>query len=390
MGKVKTKDIVVPEIKEGVKVTLIMVTTDNNNKYYNMLPEGDKITIEYGRIQKSKTTITKPIAQWDTVYKQKIRKGYKDTTELHAAAHVAEMSSSNPAFNEFFDSFAYYAQLKVKQSYNASSCTPEQLQTANELLSKISGMSRVSAINNRLLELYTIIPRAMGDVNEYLLQDKKDLVKIISREQDSLDSMDSANIVHSSDPLSDMDLDFVEVKDREVFYNIFRDYQYADRYIRNIHKVYEIITDRKEFEKEIKNSHSDKCDYLLHGTRNPNVFSIMKGGLQIRPSNAYYSGSAYGDGVYHSFDVAKSWNYTGHDDDKLMFVQQVNVGKQCKYNGWYSEGKSLSRKNMNYDWMKENGYDSLYVTPGGGLRSSEYVVYNSNQTTFKYLIWFKS
>jgi hypothetical protein len=73
-----------------------------------------------------------------------------------------------------------------------------------------------------------------------------------------------------------------------------------------------------------------------------------------------------------------------------MFVQEVNVGVQYQYDGWYSHGKDLDVHNMNYEWMKENGYDSLFVTPGGGLQSSEYVVYNSNQTIFKYLVWFKS
>ena len=390
MAKPRSKDIEVPEPEQGIKRTLIMVTAGNNNKYYNMTPNGEKIDIEYGRIQSSKTKIYKQLSQWNTVYKQKIRKGYKDTTDLHKAAHTVNLETDNIDFKEFFNGFASYAQLKVQSSYNASSCTPEQLAEANGVLKSISTIKNLDEINDALLNLYTIIPRNMKDVNEFLINDKKEIVKTLSREQDSLDSMDSSNIINTANPLDEMNLGFREVKNPEVFYQIFKQYQYANRFTDNVYKIYEIVADRKGFEEELENSHSRECEYLLHGTRNANVFSIMKNGLLIRPSNAHYSGSAYGDGIYHSYDVGKSWRYTGHDSDKLMFVQEVNVGVQYQYDGWYSHGKDLDVHNMNYEWMKENGYDSLFVTPGGGLQSSEYVVYNSNQTIFKYLVWFKS
>ena len=34
---------------------LIMVTAENNNKYYNCFPEGDNFRVEYGRVNSTKT-----------------------------------------------------------------------------------------------------------------------------------------------------------------------------------------------------------------------------------------------------------------------------------------------------------------------------------------------
>jgi poly [ADP-ribose] polymerase len=60
---------------------LVMVTGANNNKYYEMIYEGGStFTINYGRIESTKTTLTKPINKWDSIYNEKVGKGYKDVT----------------------------------------------------------------------------------------------------------------------------------------------------------------------------------------------------------------------------------------------------------------------------------------------------------------------
>ena len=45
---------------------LIMTTAENNNKYYNMFPEGDKFRVEYGRIDSTKTTRYYPISKFES------------------------------------------------------------------------------------------------------------------------------------------------------------------------------------------------------------------------------------------------------------------------------------------------------------------------------------
>ena len=67
------------------------------------------------------------------------------------------------------------------------------------------------------------------------------------------------------------------------------------------------------------------CELLIHGTRNPNIFSILKGGLILRPTNAVISGAVYGEGIYHSAHINKSLNYTGYDKDKIFLIQNGEI-----------------------------------------------------------------
>jgi len=65
------------------------------------------------------------------------------------------------------------------------------------------------------------------------------------------------------------------------------------------------------------------------------------------------------------------------------------MGNPFTYEGWYRDGKSISRSQMNYNYLKSIGNDSLYVKPGDGLRNSEYIVFNADQTDTNYLVWMK-
>ena len=74
---------------------LVMVTGENNNKYYNLFPEGSQFRVEYGRIDATKTTRTYPISKWEFQIKSKLKKGYQDITDLKKDL-VEEISSTNP------------------------------------------------------------------------------------------------------------------------------------------------------------------------------------------------------------------------------------------------------------------------------------------------------
>lgn len=59
----------------NVKPTyLIMVTTANNNKYYNLFPEGDRFRVEYGRVDATKTTTYYPMSKWNAQISSKLKK----------------------------------------------------------------------------------------------------------------------------------------------------------------------------------------------------------------------------------------------------------------------------------------------------------------------------
>jgi len=74
-----TKKSVDDDLNQLKSVKLIMVTAENNNKFYEMQENtDDTFTVVYGRIGMSGVSRTYPIRQWDKKYKEKIKKGYRD------------------------------------------------------------------------------------------------------------------------------------------------------------------------------------------------------------------------------------------------------------------------------------------------------------------------
>ena len=62
---------------------LVMVTSENNNKFYKQIPVDDNTWIaEYGRIGSTSTKRTYSMSVWDSKYREKLRKGYEDKSDL--------------------------------------------------------------------------------------------------------------------------------------------------------------------------------------------------------------------------------------------------------------------------------------------------------------------
>ena len=66
-------------------VRLVMVTSENNNKVYEMAENGDgTFTARFGRIGARLQERTYDASRWDATYRAKTRKGYTDITALTA------------------------------------------------------------------------------------------------------------------------------------------------------------------------------------------------------------------------------------------------------------------------------------------------------------------
>lgn len=53
---------------------LVLVSAQNNNKYYNCFPEGENFRVEYGRVDATKTTRTYPMSKWTSQINSKLKK----------------------------------------------------------------------------------------------------------------------------------------------------------------------------------------------------------------------------------------------------------------------------------------------------------------------------
>lgn len=131
---------------------------------------------------------------------------------------------------------------------------------------------------------------------------------------------------------------------------------------------------------------------LWHGTKPQNMVGVITRGLLIRPSGVVYTGSMFGDALYHAENSSKSMNYTGckgaywsgrdKNDRVFLFLEDVIVGKP------YVTKRSQFFKNP------PHGYHSVYAIPGAGLYNSENMTYKSSgpgqQHMLKYIIEFQS
>lgn len=170
-----------------------MVTPDNHNKYYRMIEESNgTFKVEYGRIGANASTRHYSIGLWRKKYTEKIKKGYKDVSELHSG--VVQMVSgeygkiSDRLVAELVDKLLAAAKKSIKMNYRVSweNVTPEMISSAHKVLENLANTSNVQCFNKLLLELFAIIPRKMTNVNENTAVNKQDFVAILERETELL------------------------------------------------------------------------------------------------------------------------------------------------------------------------------------------------------------
>lgn len=387
-----------------------MVTPDNNNKFYEMVYEGGStFTVNYGRVEQTRVTDSKPINRWDSVYKEKLKKGYKDmtytvATTVQTVDPEAKKSVLGKIADSLVDTFMSlmhrYTNNLVTATYSVKAEAVSQAQV-DEAQAAINILTRANKkdsdyLNRMLLELYSIIPRRMRNVRDHLLP-SINLDKTLQQEQDNLDAM-AAQVNMSKKDVKEMKKEKKEVKNLLDVLGLKMkttipnpDIQYLLDQIggsRKIAGIFEVQKDKenKTFDEWMTRQKNRKTRILIHGTRCTSVIPILEQGLKIRPAgNFQFSGKVYGDGNYYSETVNKSLNYTGGDPDKVLLVYEVHVGNPFVYDGWY-KGNSFT---LNYKNLQERGFDSTFVKAGGGLLNSEIIAYDERQNRIKYIIWLR-
>lgn len=387
----------------------------NSNKYYNMFPEANSFRVEYGRVDVSKTEVSYPMSDWNKKYNEKIKKGYKDVTDLKTAL-VEEVSAKNPdktmkqieneSVRKIIEYLRSIARDLVQKNYTvkSSSVTLEMVESAQDELDdlvKAKHSVTVDGFNNCLLRIFTIIPRRMGNVRDYLASDRNEFDKILTREQDLLDAMrgqiyvptkkeETTEETANSDMtlLDEMGITMREATPDEILEIKKAMGESAHKFSR-AWRVENKETQRR-FDKFISDNNIRKTKLLFHGSRSENWFSILKTGLKIRPSNAVYTGSMFGNAVYFSPKCQKSIGYTSlsgsywaSGSDNKAYMALMNVAYGNPYDVYSFDSKYYS---MNYDRLPR-GTNCLHAHAGQGmLRNDEIVIYREDQCTIKYLI----
>ena len=393
---------------------LIMVTAENNNKYYNCFPEGDNFRVEYGRVNSTKTITNYPMSKWEAQISSKIKKGYKDVTDLKTAL-VEEIKTDgtkykdieNESVRRIIEKLRSLARDTVKKNYSVSSAsvTEEMVYEAQLVINNLISIKSVNKFNDELLKLFEIIPRKMDNVRSYLIKSIDEIDKVISREQDLLDIMRGQIVTKSTATenkakeidnsgitiLDEMGITMRECTPEEI--NEIKDCMKESSY--HFSRAWRVdnISTRKKYEEFIKAYNIKNTKLLFHGSRTENWFSILKTGLKIRPTNAITTGAMFGFGSYFAPKCQKSIGYTslggsywagGKDNTAYMALFDTAYGKP--YNVYNFDSKYYS---MSFDKLPV-GCNCLHAHAGNGmLRNDEIVYYKTEQMTIKYLIEIK-
>lgn len=382
----------------------------NNNKEYEMEQISDtQFEARWGRIEQSKMSKRYSMSVWDKVRNQKLAKGYTDVTPLmtiqtKVSSQYKEIQ--NKAVKDLVADLLYYANEFVKQNYTISkdSVSAKQLTMAQSIIDSLSEVAEIkylSAFNHRLQKLFTVIPRKMGNVQDYLAKSQKDFVPIMEREQETLNALKSVISVSEDDLTPD---------DRKTILEHFG-ISIRPCEEKEIAKIKEKLTSESDhlldtaFRIEVKHLEEQHKDYmkansltrrnehfLWHGTRNENVWGISKKGMLLNPK-ALITGKMFGYGLYFAPRAKKSIGYTslrgsywanGNSNKAYMFVMKVAYKKP--YDVYSHQNAFCTFKEKD---IKALGCDALYAHKGQMLVNDEIIVYNEAAVVPRYLLVLK-
>ena len=400
---------------EGIKPRyLVMVTASaNNNKYYKQIPHGDSWTAEYGRVGSSPQRREYPMSQWNSKYNEKIRKGYVDQSGLVEDLIQVEKPKrseyreiENRAIAEIVERLQAMARKAISDNYTISSnkVTQAMVDEAQDVLTSLIDAKDVDTFNETLLKLFTVIPRKMGNVKDYLAEKSDDFSRIIQKEQDLLDVMkgqvvqkqmidensERDDIQNENTILEQLGLVFEECSTKDIA--VIKDAlgSCSDRFYQ-AWRVKNIRT-QKRYDDFVRENHITNTKLLFHGSRNENWWSIINSGLVLKPTNAVITGKMFGYGIYYAPKARKSLGYTSLDgsywvrgNSKFGFMALMEVAYGKPYDVY-----SFDRKYYDFDYQKLQqtcpGANCLHAHEGSMLRNDEIIVYKEEQCTIRYLI----
>jgi poly [ADP-ribose] polymerase len=395
----------------GRYAKLVMISENNNNKYYILKENGNTIEAEYGRVDSTSTKVTYPIHKWDSIVNSKLKKGYKDVTSLvleavesGTTAKTNTLISKDKEVEKLILQLQSWAKVAIEQNYkvSASKVTQKMVDVAQELIDKLSNAYNAGAnkddLNKLLLEIYTTIPRKMGNVRDYLIQTTKkdDIEKLIDDEQKLLDTMagqvtaitavkeDEKN-QEVTDLVTSLGLKINHIKDKKIVDGIKKLMGSSANLCKNVYEVMNVKT-KKKYDEKAKTFKNEML--LFHGSRSQNWYNILQTGLLIRPSGVIHNGSMFSNGCYFANKAEKSIGYTslagsywagGNSNKSMLAIFQVNLGNEKHIYKHTNDCYHITEKNL-------APYNSVYAHGGADLRNDEFIVYNTAQCTIKYLI----
>lgn len=375
----------------------------NNNKFYEMRQVDDEnFSVSYGRNMSIPQQKTYPMHRWHSIYNNKIKKGYTDLTDSHRPnkRNSSYKNELDVDVQNLITSLNSYSSILVSDNYNVTSITEELLAKAQHVIDYLKrnyDKIEVKVINTQLEHLFSLIPRKMKYVSDFLVHEyftNPEILGLLNKEQALLDSL---SITSTKDNLADIDTTFTDtfgLTIHPITDYLLPDYLTAIPFtkINQAYRVTHKVT-KDLLQNYVSNRDNKEIQYRFHGSRNSNWLSILSKGLVIRPSGVIHNGSYLGDAIYGAASWDKSKNYTslkgagwtnGDDTEGIIGLFAFHTGNVKIVNN-HSWG---SNHNLSYEMLQREGYDSIHAKASGSLRNDEYTVYSPRQVTLEYLFKF--
>lgn len=392
-----------------VEKYLIMVDPyHNNNKYYRMIPDGNRqtFTIIYGRVGTAGMKKSYPISDWDKILQSKLKKGYEDVTDLQQGNIKSDSDSINfeddvpQSVREILLNLISRSRQIVRKNYNiaASVVTEKMLDEAKQLLIELSAKSEVWDFNDTLAKLFKVIPRRMGNVYDCIATSRDEFEHIVNREYSLLQNMsvvtdkklnEAVKKEHVS--LADLGITFEECTDKQT--EKIRS-MLDDRTKRHFVRAWKVtnIEGEKKFKEYCQKNDISKIHSLFHGSRTENWWSILCNRLKLNPVNAVIAGKMFGYGIYTAPKAFKAFGYSScssaywsHSSESKGYIGifKVAYGNPKNVDTHSSEYYTLTKDSFK---KKYPDYDCLHAHAGKVLKNDEVIVYDEAAITIQYLI----
>lgn len=395
----------------------------DHNKFYDFFERNGELHVYWGRRQdgyefgKSGKVTIYDLSEWDKLYKAKIKKGYEDKSHHYEEVIVATTASKSgdlyapipdKEIAKIVERLQAYAKEVIAANYSvtAGQVTKVMVDETQHHLDMMMNVRNITEFNMHLKEIFKIIPRSMKRVDAFLAVTPNEMAEIISREQDLLDIMRGQVIspvrgqkveTATGDKKTILELNGIEMEpitaaDKEL---ILKKLGSNASMFKNAWRV-KNVQQKKNYDKFCKEEEIYKRDtkLLWHGTRNPNVWNILKTGLMIRPTvNVQRAGSMFGQGLYFAPLAQKSVGYTslsgsywakGNENTAFMILHEVAYGKPY-------DVYSFDSKFYDFDYRRLRnacpGAHCLHAHASPGmLRNDEIIVYKEEQLSPLFLV----
>lgn len=394
----------------------------NHNKFYEIIEQDNgSIDVNYGRVGSS--VMHHHYSAWEkdfyTLKSQKLCKGYEDVTLLHTENQASQSKQSeyhdyakieNKRVDKFLKVMFERQQKLVENNYlKPTDVNQKMIDCAKLLISDLrqgynNQSLKVWEFNDTLKRLFNTIPRKMGNVYDFIAHSDTDFEKIIDREQDLVDALESVlkqkQILQPQNYNPSKNQTIVEAnglkvnpvsykEEDKIIAKLKDDCNNQNRYLKAV-KIENIKTEQA-FQDFVAGNHNKRTELLWHGSPNKNWWSIATNGLDTKYGNR---NCMFGAGIYFAPKSSKSAGYMstgsfwrgGNDNSGYLALFEVAVGKTLLppyTNSWSCEEALRNLKNKgNYDsvWAKAGTHN------GVSLRNDEVIVYRNEQQTIRYLV----